>query len=226
MIECQSQFVAALTRTEAPSDGTLVKICGITSVGDAVCAAELGADAIGLIFAESPRRIDTETARQIALALPRSVAIVGVFRDSESSMINESIRRIGLHAAQLHGEEPPATCAAIDAPVIKRFDVTDRDDASTVEQRMRPYAVAARLLDPGAGDGRAFDWAIAKGLGDRLILAGGLNANNVASAIDTTSPFAVDVCSGVEQCPGLKDRAKVAAFIQEVRRHDSNADRD
>lgn len=201
---------------------TRIKICGITNVDDALTAARFGADAIGLIFAPSRRRIHVEIAVRIVQALPPFVLTVGVFRDVSPDTIRQTIEHVPVNAVQLHGDESPDFCAAVDRPVIKRFSIAPDDTSASLTTRLEGYDVAGHLLDPGAGDGRAFDWTLAAGLSDRLILAGGLNADNIASALRIASPSAVDVCSGVESEPGRKDRNKMHAFIQEIRRHDAD----
>ncbi|HPF38642.1 MAG TPA: phosphoribosylanthranilate isomerase [Phycisphaerae bacterium] len=201
---------------------TRVKICGITRIDDARRAVELGADAIGLILTDSTRRIDLDRAARIVRSLPPFVLAVGVFRQQSPSDINLMLEVTGLHVAQLHGDESPADCAAISRPVIKRFDIRPDDDNATLRRRVAEYNVAAHLLDPGAGEGRPFDYALARDVSPRLIIAGGLSSTNVACAIAAAAPFAVDVCSGIERAPGEKDLDKLSAFLQEVRRHDAD----
>lgn len=221
MITDNSARSTALHASSIRTRHTRIKICGITSVADAAMAATLGADAIGLIFTDSPRRIDVITAIEIARSIPPFVMLVGVFRDDATDAINTIADRVGLHAIQLHGDESPADCYAINRPVIKCFNVAPHDTQQTLRRRICRYDVSGHLLDPGAGDGRPFDFRIATGATDRLILAGGLNALNVADAISMAAPYAVDVCSGVEASPGIKDSARLGAFIREVRRHDA-----
>lgn len=215
----------AVTPVHTTQNRTRIKICGITNANDALRAATLGADAVGFIFTDSPRRVSLDQAADVIRALPPFVMTVGVFRNQASDEVNRIIRATRVHAAQLHGDESPATCAAIERPVIKRFDVRSGDDSTSMRSRINQYNVAGHLLDPGAGDGRPFNWTLARNLSHRLILAGGLTADNVAEAIAVAAPFAVDVCSGVEREPGIKDHASLIAFIQEVRRHDADANR-
>lgn len=220
---CGSSPHAGAT-TVAVSGRTRIKVCGITRLDDALYCAGSGADAIGFVFAESKRRIEPTAAARIVRALPPFVMAVGVFVDDSPDRVNEVADCVGLHAVQLHGSESPGDCASIRVPVIKRFDVTSTDTPESLGVRIDPFDVAAYLLDPGAGDGRAFDHAVAAGLSHRLVIAGGLTADNVSDAIAAALPWAVDVCSGVEKSPGVKDRAKIQAFIEEVRHHDAHAD--
>ncbi len=194
-----------------------VKICSITNRDDALLAARLGADAIGLIFAESKRRITAEQARDIIRELPQFVTTVGVFMDQPLDFVRETLSVANVHAVQLHGDEPPEYCAAIDRRVIKRIPVKSSDTPDFIRERMIPYHDVDFLLDPGAGDGQIFNWRVTKGLGLPFILAGGLNPDNVWAAIRMAGPVAVDVSSGVEASIGRKDPDKLKAFIQEVK---------
>ncbi len=197
---------------------TQTKICGITNLDDALSAARLGAHAIGFVFAESKRRIDPAHARHIATALPARVAAVGVFVDAPLGDVLSLAEHVRLDAVQLHGDEPPEYCRALNGVrVIKRFNVTAEDDPGSLRARMSEYEVDGYLLDPGAGGGQAFDWRKARGLGLPLIVSGGLNADNVADAIRMLRPFAVDVSSGVERSAGHKDARRMRAFIDAVR---------
>ena len=203
---------------------TRVKVCGITNVTDALAAVDAGAHAIGLIFAESKRRITEECAAEIARRLPPFVACVGVFMNSHGS---DEIRRIAnelrLDAVQLHGEETPAFGQALrDLRVVKRIRVTDGDTRDMLLERIRDYDTAAYVLDPGAGGGRTFDWSIARDLPGPLILSGGLTPENVTQAVRVVRPYAVDVASGVEREPGRKDHALLRAFVNAVRNADDD----
>lgn len=204
---------------------TRIKICGITNRDDARIAIEAGADAVGFVFALSPRRIAPESAQEIVAGLPPLVATVGVFMNQSLDEILETARAVGLHAVQLHGSESADDCLRLPCQVIKRFDILENETGESLRGRMGRYRVAACLLDPGAGDGRAFDWRIAANLPGPLILAGGLTARNVGSAIRIARPFAVDVCSGVEREPGRKEPQKVRAFIKAVRDADGELDK-
>ncbi|MDD5451278.1 MAG: phosphoribosylanthranilate isomerase [Desulfovibrionales bacterium] len=196
-----------------------IKVCGITNIEDALAAQALGADAIGLVFAESPRRVEKERARKIVHALPPFVHLVGVFVDEEKSVVEEIADFCRLTVLQFHGSESPEYCAGFTRPVIKAFRISQREDI----ERMEPYQgkVSAFLLDTyhpalAGGTGQAFDWTMAKEAGKigPVILAGGLNPDNVEAAIRAVRPYAVDVSSGVEMSPGKKDHDKIQLFIE------------
>ncbi len=199
-----------------------VKVCGITSVRDALLAAECGAGAIGMVFAESPRRIASDTAIEITAALPPFVMAVGVFVDETIENVRATVERVGLHAVQLSGRESPGYVEKLrPIDVIKCVHVASREDL----ERAAAYRRAHILLDTASpraagGTGEVFDWTHAAGLAAerRIILAGGLRAENVAEAIATVKPWAVDVSSGVEAAPGVKDADKVRRFIENARR--------
>ena len=198
-----------------------VKICGITNLEDALMAVEAGADALGFVFFRgSPRYISPEQAAVIIRRLPPFVQTVGLFVNEESATVNSTADRCGLDLVQLHGEESPDYCAAVKRRVIKAFRVKD---ASTLDDIMN-YSVAACLLDawsPAAhgGTGTTFNWEIAaKAVASHtIILAGGLTPENVAGAVATVKPYAVDVSSGVESAPGKKDAGQVSRFIRASR---------
>lgn len=196
---------------------TRVKICGITNLADARAAVDAGADAIGLVFADSPRQIDLEPARALTAELSRAVVFVGVFRDAPLEQVNRVADQVGFDCVQLHGSESPDFCTAVNRCVIKRFNFESGHFASEISR----YRIFGSLLDPGAGDGRTFDWQRAVGLRHRIIVAGGLTPENVAEPIRLLRPFGVDVASGVERSPGQKDHQKMTAFIQAVRRADA-----
>ncbi len=192
-----------------------VKICGITSVEDALAAAEAGADAVGFVFAPSPRRVSPERVRDIVAALPPLVTTVGVFVNASPAYIRRVRDYCGLDLVQLHGEEDQAAVRALAPRVIKALPVTPERVPSH-----RDFPGAMLLLDASApgrrgGSGCSFDWSLVRGLARRrpVILAGGLDPDNLARAVETVRPFALDVCSGVEQAPGMKDRHKMARFI-------------
>jgi phosphoribosylanthranilate isomerase len=195
-----------------------VKICGITSLEDAHTAVDSGADALGFVFyPPSPRYVTSEQAEQIIRTLPPYVTTVGLFVDVTSEVINETVARCGLDRVQLHGREPPAFCRRIGRPVIKAIRVKNAESLKPLPD----YQVAAYLLDayvegalPG-GTGAPFPWELAvqaKPYGP-VILAGGLTPENVETAITQVRPYGVDVSSGVERAPGVKDRRKIRQFI-------------
>jgi len=206
---------------------TRVKICGISDVESALAAAEAGADAIGLVFAPSRRRVMPERAAEIASALPPFVTKVGVFVDEERGRIEELVGLCGLDAVQLHGSEPAELCASLHIPVIKAIRVKDASSLAL----MGGYRVGAFLLDTYdasalGGTGKTFDWSLAARAADthRIILSGGLTLENVADALDRVHPYGVDVSSGVES-DGRKDHAKIREFVRRVREWDSEQQR-
>jgi phosphoribosylanthranilate isomerase len=195
-----------------------VKICGITTEADALLAVGLGADAIGFIFAPSPRQVSAQAVRRITERVPPEILTVGVFRNEAPARVVEIVNSIGLRAAQLHGEETveqtrwvaervPLTIRAFPAgdPAIGRID---------------EYGATYVLVDAESpGSGEVFDWRLAEGVVDpaRLIVSGGLRPENVADAVTHLRPFGVDVDSGVESAPGRKDPVKLRAFVAAAR---------
>lgn len=198
-----------------------VKICGITRAEDAMAAAILGADAIGLVFyPPSPRAVTIEQAMQVIRALPAFVTTVGLFVDAGREQVAKVLSQVPLDVLQFHGNETPVDCAGHGRPYIKALRMKPGMDIGEVAL---DYADAQGiLLDsyqtgvPG-GTGQVFDWRqVPSGLSQRLILAGGLEAGNIAEAIRIARPYAVDVSGGVEAAKGIKDHARMAAFINEV----------
>jgi len=204
---------------------TRIKICGFTNLDDAREACAAGADALGFVFAESKRRIAPDTAREIIEHLPPLTPTVGVFMNQPRDYVIAAAADAGLNVVQLHGDEAPRDCAGAPYRIIKRFNISETATTDALRVQMRRYRVSAYLLDPGAGDGKTFDWRIARGLPAPLIVSGGLTPDNVASAIRTLRPYAVDVCSGVEAAPGRKDPERVRAFIEAVRKTDDEHER-
>ena len=201
---------------------TRIKICGITRVEDALAAASSGADAIGLVFYQrSPRHVSIAQARQLAEALPPFVSIVGLFVDADAAFVREVLESVRLDLLQFHGDEAPEYCAQFPRPYLKAIRVKAGVDLLQCASDFR--SAKGLLLDahvegvPG-GTGTAFDWTLIPGnLPLPVILSGGLDAENVAAAIRQVRPYAVDVSSGVESGKGIKDGAKIAAFIKEVK---------
>jgi len=196
-----------------------VKICGITSLDDALAAVDAGADALGFMFYEkSPRSVSLETAREIARQLPPFVAKVGVFVDAAEEVVRKHVAGCGLDTLQFHGDEPPEFCGKFSPlKVYKAFRIQNPDSL-----RMLPaYRTDAWLLDGYVpdklgGSGATFNWGLAveaKKLGRPIILAGGLTPENVADAVRKAQPYAVDVSSGVESSPGKKDPSKMWKFV-------------
>ncbi len=201
---------------------TRVKICGITRVEDARIAVELGADAIGLVFyAPSPRSVGLAQARAIIAAIPPFVTVVGLFVDPAEDQVESVLGRCSLSLLQFHGNETPDFCGRFGLPYIKAARV--RADADLVQYLSSYHAAKAWLLDAYheqlyGGTGAAFDWTlIPRDLARPVILSGGLTPDNVGAAVRQVRPWAVDVSSGVETAKGVKDAAKVAAFIAGVR---------
>lgn len=199
---------------------TKVKICGITNREDALAAIEFGTDALGFVFAESPRRITPEAARAIIADLPPFVTKVGVFMNHPLDEIRETMDFCGLDLAQLHGDESPEMCATLFPKVIKSFTLRNLPPLHD----LRRYRAAAFLIDREKGSITPPEelWPIARKMnaqGRQLILAGGLTPENVAEAIRIARPYAVDVSSGIEERPGKKDLRKMRELIEAVGAH-------
>ncbi len=202
---------------------TWIKICGITNLTDAKETADLGVNALGFIFAASPRRVDPPSAREIIGQLPSSVMKVGVFVDEKAAEIRRIAEYCGLDIVQLHGQESPADCRAVALPLIKAIRVRDKMSLEEMER----YAFAPILLDAwsrhrAGGTGKTFSWKIALRVRQKksFILSGGLSPKNVYQAIGLLHPWGVDVCSGVEMAPGKKDLSKMTEFVKEVQKAD------
>jgi phosphoribosylanthranilate isomerase len=201
---------------------TAVKICGMTRVEDALAAAHAGAHAIGLVFADkSPRLVEVEKAASIVRALPPFVTSVALFVNPEPGQVREVIQRVRPQMLQFHGDETPDFCADFDLPFLKAVRMGAGVD---LLQYARLYGAARGLLLDAfvegvhGGTGAVFDWSlIPRNFPLPLVLAGGLDPGNVGEAIRRVRPWAVDVSSGVESSRGIKDAAKVAAFIRGVR---------
>ena len=199
----------------------IVKICGITRLEDALAAADEGAAAVGFIFVrESRRYVDPDEAGRIINKLPPFVSPVGVFADSARAEVLSTIGRTGIRCVQFHGEETPADTLGYPLPVIKAFRVGEGFDPAVIAA----YPLPAFLLDasvPGmrGGTGKTFDWMKAQGASryGRIILGGGITPGNAALAVQTVRPYAIDVSSGVESSPGVKDRKKISALFESLR---------
>lgn len=198
---------------------TRVKICGFTRVNDAVRAAHLGVDAIGLVFyPSSPRNIDIDQALAIAEALPPFTSVVGLFVDEQEARIREVLSRVPIDCLQFHGDEAPDACELYNKPYIKAIRMREGVDIADLANR---YSGAAGLLldayHPGVkgGSGNRFDWdLIPQGCAKPIILAGGLEPDNVRQAMESVGSYALDVSSGVESEKGIKDADKMAAFVR------------
>lgn len=201
---------------------TRIKCCGMTRVEDAVLAARLGADAIGLVFtARSKRRVELAQAQAIVAALPPLVSTVALFMDDEADWVGQVIEAVQPDLLQFHGDEQDAWCAQFGRRYLKAIAM---GEGAAALSRLAAYPRAAGLLLDGhglgeaGGSGKAFDWRLMPAnLTQPLMLAGGLNPSNVAEAIRVARPWAVDVASGVESAPGIKDPDLLAAFIAAVR---------
>jgi len=200
---------------------TRVKVCGITRVEDAKTAVDAGADAIGLVFYEpSPRYVRIQQAREIAASVPAFVSVVALFVNANAEYVQDVLNSVRIDLIQFHGDEENDFCSQFQRPFIKAQRV--RETSDVVASCVRFPDALAILLDsykPGVpgGTGESFDWSlIPKSQTKPLILAGGLTPENVAPAIKQVQPFAVDVSGGVEQSKGIKDPAKIDAFLSEV----------
>lgn len=198
-----------------------VKICGITRAGDAEAAALAGADAIGMVFhPQSRRAVDEARAREIVAALPPFVSSVALFVDPAPERVREVLERVRPDLLQFHGHEDEPFCVQFGVPYIKALHL---GGAGPADAGVHPAARALLLdtWDPAqaGGTGRVFDWSLARRFAARrLILAGGLEPGNVERAVRATTPWAVDVSSGVESAPGIKDARRMCDFIRAVRR--------
>jgi phosphoribosylanthranilate isomerase len=202
---------------------TRVKICGITRPADALAAAQAGADAIGLVFyPPSPRYLGTERAVEIRDALPPFVQAVALFVNPDAAQVAQVLGRVRPSMLQFHGEEAPEFCAQFGVPFVKAVRMKPGVDA--LEYLRRFPRAAAWLFDSHVpeygGVGESFDWALVPAAERPVILSGGLSPANVAAAIRRVRPWGVDVSSGVEAAKGIKDAAKIAAFMAEVRNAD------
>jgi phosphoribosylanthranilate isomerase len=206
---------------------TRVKICGLTRQKDLAAAVDVGADAVGLVFyAPSPRAVEIEQARSLLDELPPFVTSVGLFVDADPDYVRAALSRVPLDLIQLHGEEPPEYCAAFHKPWIKALRMRPGTDLRAMVARYR--GASGLLLDTydsavAGGTGRRFDWDLVPGwLAPHIILAGGLNAENVGDAVRRVGPYAVDVSGGVESAKGRKDHAKMDAFLRGVKDGDES----
>jgi phosphoribosylanthranilate isomerase len=201
---------------------TAVKICGITRVEDGLAAARAGAHAIGLVFhPASPRCVDRARARAVIEGLPPFVTVVGLFVDPRPQAVLDVLREVPLHLLQFHGDEAPELCASFGLPYLKACRVAPETDLlqyAALHVRAKGLLLDAFIDGTHGGTGRSFDWSlIPRALPLPVVLAGGLTPANVGEAVRAVRPWAVDVSSGVEREKGVKDAAKIAAFIRGVR---------
>lgn len=210
---------------------TRVKFCGMTRAGDVRLASELGADAIGFVFADgSPRRIQPEEARAMRNALAPLVDAVAVFRDNAAEEVREVIKQVRPTLLQFHGDEDDGFCRSFGLPYVKAIAMGNAQVEDGIALRRRYPAAAAFLFDShgggnDGGSGRRFDWSrIPRDLDKPVIVAGGLDVGNVFDAVTRLLPWGVDTCSSIESEPGIKDGERMRAFVDEVRRADCHVE--
>jgi phosphoribosylanthranilate isomerase len=197
-----------------------IKICGLTRAEDVQAAVDAGADAIGFVFTESPRRISTDTAIQLISYVPKDVLSVGLFLNQDSAEIGQVVNSVPLDVLQFHGSETEQECSVFDMPWLKAVAM---ESAASIRQAEQDYPAAMGLLldshvaGKRGGSGKIFDWSLSKPVAKPVWLAGGLNADNVGEAIRIVRPFAVDVSSGVELAPGIKDASLILNFVKAAR---------
>jgi phosphoribosylanthranilate isomerase len=197
-----------------------VKICGLTRVEDVKSAVDAGVDAVGFVFTKSPRRISAETAIGLVNYVPKGILRVGLFLDQDRAEIGQVVNCVPLDVLQFHGSETEQECSAFDLPWLKAVAM---ENAGSARQAERDFPNAMGLLldshteGKRGGSGKVFDWSLSRPVSKPVWLAGGLNAENVTQAIRIVRPFAVDVSSGVEASPGIKDATRIMAFINAVR---------
>ncbi|WP_323815413.1 phosphoribosylanthranilate isomerase [Cellvibrio sp. NN19] len=201
---------------------TRIKICGITSVGDAMAVVDAGAEALGLVFySASSRAVEIEQARAIALAAGPFTVVTGLFVDADPAYMHTVLKQVPLQLLQFHGNETPEFCAAFQRPYMKAIRM--RPDLDVSAEIAKFPSASGILLDayrPGVpgGTGETFDWArVPQNANKPLVLAGGLTPSNVADAIQATRVYGVDVSGGVESAPGKKDHGKITSFINNAR---------
>lgn len=210
---------------------TRIKFCGMTRAGDVRLAGELGVDAIGFIFAAgSPRRVHPRQARLVRNALAPLVDPVALFMDNSVDEVREAVKLVRPTLLQFHGSEDDGFCRGFGVPYLKAVPMDTRRTPTTPELRSRFPGAAGFVFDSHAeggqgGSGRAFDWGLLPGDLDKpMLLAGGLDPGNVFDAVTTALPWGVDVCSGIESAPGIKDGERMRRFVEEVRRADCHVE--
>ncbi len=203
---------------------TRVKICGITSIRDALVVADSGADAIGLVFyPRSPRHVTIAQAAEIVEAIPPFVSTVALFLDARAEDIRAVLEQVPVDLLQFHGDECPPDCAQYGRPYIKAIGMkggTNVQAYADTYPDAKGFLLDSHAVGEAGGTGQRFDWSMTPALGKPVVLAGGLNPGNAAEAVITARPFGLDVSSGVESEPGIKDPEKVHRFMNEVRRAD------
>ena len=208
----------------SPKIMTRIKICGITRVEDVQAVANSGADALGLVFYDkSPRYVSVQQAAQLVQTMPPFITVVGLFVNAEVDFVRTVLEQVPLGLLQFHGDEPPEFCTQFGKPYIKAIRV--KAGVDLLQCAARFHTAQGLLLDAHVegmegGTGKTFDWTLIPLLPLPVILSGGLHADNVGEAIKQVRPYAVDVSSGVEASKGIKDAAKISAFIKEVNKID------
>ncbi|MEA0555076.1 phosphoribosylanthranilate isomerase [Lysinibacillus irui] len=200
---------------------TKVKICGLQKQEHVITAIQAGADAIGFVFAPSKRRVTIEQAQLLANEVPQGVLKIGVFVNPSAAELKEAVERVPLDYVQYHGEETPAFIQEQGYPAIKALSVRGKEDIqAAADYQVDYYLFDAPGTDFKGGSGHTFDWSLLEEVGiprEKLLLAGGLNVDNIEEAITTVAPFMVDVSSGVET-DGMKNSAKIQEFLKTVKR--------
>lgn len=215
--------------TLSASHRTRVKICGLRRPEDIDVAIEAGADSIGLVFcARSPRHLEPDLAAELVRRIPAFVSVVALFLDPQHSLVERVLQQVQPELLQFHGKEPAAFCTAFGRRYLKAVSMLDVDGDPLSEQRKAHPQACGFVLDSHAvggigGTGQRFDWNRVQDASRGLVLAGGLDADNVAEAITQLRPWAVDVSSGVEDAPGVKSAVKLRAFLNAVREADDRA---
>ncbi len=203
---------------------TRVKICGITRPEDALAAAQLGADAIGLVFyPKSPRYVEASQAAEIISVIPPFMTTVALFLDAQKDVIQEVLSTVPVDLLQFHGDECPTDCGTFGRPYIKAIGMKGGVDAQAYAATYpdaQGYLLDSHAVGEAGGTGTSLDWSSLPKLKKPVILAGGLRPENVAEAVQQSRPYAVDISSGVESSPGIKDKALMKAFISEVKKAD------
>lgn len=205
---------------------TKIKICGITNKEEAIWAVNLKVDALGFIFADSPRRVNPEIVQGIIDLLPPFISSVGVFVDEDREKVEEITESCGLTTLQFHGEESPSYCEGFKQKVVKSFRVKDKSvlkKAIQYQDKVDAYLLDTYSPFKYGGTGKTFDWRIAKEIkkfGLPIILSGGLNPENIREAMNEVEPYGIDVSSGVEERPGKKSLEKLINFVRIVRETD------
>ncbi len=206
-----------------------IKICGITNKEDAGWAVNLKVDALGFIFADSPRRVEPEIVQGIIELLPPFISSVGVFVNEDRKKVEEIAESCSLTTLQFHGQESPSYCEEFKQKVVKAFRVKDKSvlrKAAQYQNKVDAYLLDTYSPFAHGGTGKTFDWRIAKEIkefGLPIILSGGLNPQNIGEAISEVEPYGIDVSSGVEERPGKKNMEKLINFVRIVRETDESS---